>query len=284
MSRERDRRVTPWRADLAAAHLQGELAAGRYVEGAPHTVAASLAPVLARPANAAPRLTEALYGETITVFEEESGWAWGQLASDGYVGYVRAGLLSVGDPAATHRVAALRTFRYRDPDIKSEVLGWASLNAPLAVAALEGEFARLAGGAYVSARHIRPLGQWERDFVSVAERLAGTPYLWGGRTSLGLDCSALVQQSLAAAGIACPRDSDMIERAVGAEVALAALDGGLRRGDLIFWAGHCAIMVSAGGLVHANAHHMATVIEPLAAAVRRIAGGAGPVTGLRRLA
>jgi len=284
MSEAPDPRVTPWRPDLAASALRGRLKAHTYADGEARAVQASLAPLRTAPDDRAPLASEALHGEVVTVFEDRDGWAWGQLSCDGYVGYLPSRLLAPVSAPATHRVSRLRTFRYAAPDLKAPVLGWASLNAPLAVASVEGDYARLADGEFVFARHIAPAGERAGDFVAVAEWFAATPYLWGGRTSLGLDCSALVQQSLTAAGIACPRDSDMIEKAVGLPLDRASPQRDLRRGDLLFWRGHCAIMVSGRDLVHANAHHMATVIEPAAEAIGRVAAASGPVTGCRRIA
>jgi cell wall-associated NlpC family hydrolase len=283
MSQAFDPRTTPARPDLAAASLRGSLPAARYVEGEPARIAVAAAPMRFSPDAEAPMESEALMGEAFTVYERAGGWAWGQLATDGYVGYLPEAGLGPAEPAPTHRVASLRTPVFARADIKSAVLHLVSMNALLAVEREEGPLAALAGGGFVAARHLKPIGTPEADFVATAARFVGTPYVWGGRTSLGLDCSGLVQLALQAAGHPCPRDSDMMARALGEAVPLDRVEGGLDRGDFLFWPGHVAI-VTGKALVHASAHHMETAIEPLASAIMRIAGLVGPPTALRRIA
>jgi cell wall-associated NlpC family hydrolase len=280
-----DRRLTPARPDLAAAHLAGKVTADRFVEGRAMRVDLPVAPLRRSPAPDAPLDTEALMGEAVTVYEsDEEGWAWGQLAADGYVGWLPAEALRPADafPAPTHRVAPLRSFVYPGPSIKLPPSAALSIGSSASVVRSEGDFAVLATGGFVFARHLVPLGESEPDFVAVAECFVGVPYLWGGKTSLGLDCSGLVQVSLAAAGLSAPRDSDMQEAGLG-----SALPGeaDLARGDLVFWKGHVGILVDPVTLLHASGHHMLVVREPLAAARARIASATGADwTGLRRLA
>ncbi len=283
MSTNPDLRITPWRPDLAAAHLSDTMEARNFTAGTRRAVHISIAPLHAGPGEDAPRVSEALLGEAVMVFEERDGWAWAQLQSDDYVGYLPAVALGPEPGEATHRVASLRTFRYAAPDIKSQVTGWASLNSRLEVVEDDGILARLGNGEYVVSGHLAPLDEPAPDFVAVAQGLAGTPYLWGGKSSLGLDCSALLQQSLTAAGTACPRDSDMIEAQIGVELDRTGQDVPPQRGDLVFWSGHCGILTSATELLHANAHHMATVIEDAAEAFARIARVSGPITSIRRI-
>jgi cell wall-associated NlpC family hydrolase len=233
----------------------------------------------------APLDTEALMGETVTVYEEREGWSWVQLQADRYVGYMPSEALGPPGAPPTHCVAALRTFVYPGPDLKLPPRLHLSLAAAVTVSGASGDYSRLASGGFVWSGHLSPLGQHERDFVAVAERLVGTPYLWGGKTSLGLDCSGLVQLSLAAAGIAAPRDTDMQEAALGTAISLLTPDlSGLQRGDLVFWRGHVGIMLDAVRLLHANGHHMAVAIEALAEAEARIrANTFGPITTVKRL-
>lgn len=276
-----DRRLTPARPDLAAASLAGQMVADRFVEGRVLQVRDAVLPLRRAPAGDAPLETQALRGERVTIYDEEEGWAWGQLAGDGYVGYLPAeGLGAASEP--THQVAVLRTFVYPGPSIKLPVTAALSLGARLAIRELRGDFAVTAEGEHVWAAHLAPADAAEADFVAVAERFLGVPYLWGGKTGLGLDCSGLVQVSLAAAGVPAPRDSDLQERDVGTALAPDTRD--LRRGDLLFWKGHVGIMRDPETLLHASGHHMLVVSEPLAAARERIAGqGAGEITGVRRL-
>jgi cell wall-associated NlpC family hydrolase len=278
-----DPRLTPARADLAARRLEGKVEAARFVDGEPREVAEPQAPVRRAPSPEAPLDTEALKGERVCVYEaSDEGWAWGQLETDGYVGWLPASALRPPGPAPTHRVAALRTLVFPGPSIKLPPLEALPLGSRLAVTRIEAPFAVTASGGFVPARHLAPIEARESDFVAVAERFLGAPYLWGGKTSLGLDCSGLVQVALAACGVACPRDSDMQENTLGQPVAPADLSG-LRRGDLLFWKGHVAIVRDRTTLLHANAFHMAVAIEPFDEAIARIRSAGSELTSVRRL-
>lgn len=283
MTETRDPRLTPARPDLADSRLDGVVAAERYVAGEPAQVIVPSAPLRRAPRLEAGLDTEVVRGDAVTVYEIRDGFAWVQIRRDGYVGYLPDAALGPPDPAPTHKVSALRTFVYPAPDLKRPHLAYLSLGAAFAAEAREGEYWRLAGGGYVFAGHAVSLDAREPDFAGTAERLVGTPYLWGGRTSLGLDCSGLVQLCLETAGLACPRDADQQERGLG-EALPPGLDG-LRRGDLVFWKGHVGMMLDAERLIHANGHHMAVAVEPLSQAVERIAAKSyGAVTSIRRLA
>jgi cell wall-associated NlpC family hydrolase len=279
-----DPRLTPARPDLAAEHLRGRVEAARFVAGAARAVIEPQAPVRRAPSPDAPLDTEALMGERATVYETtEEGWAWGQLADDGYVGWIPAGALGAPGPEPTHKVVALRTLVFPGPSIKLPPLAALPFGARLAVAGADEGFSVTASGGHVPTRHLAPLGFAEPDFVAVAERFIGTPYLLGGKTSLGLDCSGLVQLGLAACRIACPRDADLQEQTLGARVAASAGFANLEHGDLVFWKGHVAIVRDAGTLVHANAFHMAVATEPIAEAIARIRASDGEPTSVRRL-
>jgi cell wall-associated NlpC family hydrolase len=253
------------------------------VTGEPHQVIRPAIALRRQPQFSAGIDTEALFGEIITVYDVTAGWAWGQLERDGYVGYVPADALNRNIIATTHRVSAVGTFIFSAADAKAPPLMHLSLNAQLAVAERQERFSRLASSGFVVNRHITERGRFASDYVEIAERLIGTPYLWGGRTRLGLDCSGLVQLAMEAAGLACPRDSDMQQAELGSEVLVPASLDGLQRGDLVFWRGHVGIMIDGLMLVHANAHHMAVAVEPLAVAVERVAKADGAVTAVRRL-
>lgn len=279
-----DPRVTPARPDLAASHLEGKVAAARFVAGQMHEVVAPQAPLRREPSHGAMLETEALMGERFMVYEEDDeGWSWGQLESDGYVGWLPSNTLHVPGPEKTHRVSALRTFLFPAPSIKEPPIAAVSLGARVAIVRSVERFAVTASGGFVPARHLASLQVPERDFVAVAERFVGVPYLWGGKTSLGLDCSGLSQISLSACGIACPRDSDMQERALGTHVVPDADFSNLQRGDIVFWKGHLAIVRDPATLVHANAFHMAVAFEPLPDAIARIRATDGMPTSVRRL-
>ena len=281
-----DTRIHAVRPDLADERLRGRAEAPRFVAGRAARIVAPAAPLRRAPAADAPLDTEALMGEAATVFDERDGYAWVQLGQDGYVGYVPGSVLGEPGPDPTHRVTALRTFCYPGPDLKRPPLAFLSLGAAVtATGAAEAGYLPVATGGYVSAVHLVEAGRREPDFAATALLFAGTPYLWGGKTSLGLDCSGLVQLALAAAGVAAPRDSDMQAAGLGAPVELPPDLSGLRRGDLVFWRGHVGLMLDSATLLHANGFHMAVAAEPLAEAERRIReGGGGPITGVRRLA
>jgi hypothetical protein len=274
-----DPRITPARPDLAAKHLEGKVAAARFLAGEQREVIDAQAPMRAGPAPDAPLVTEALMGEHVTIYEfNDEGWAWGQLADDGYVGWLPANALLAPRAAPTHRVTALRTLAFPAPSIKLPPVVMPPLGAKLTVTREQDRFAVSPLG-FVPAGHLAPLDHREADFVAVAERFVGAPYLWGGKTNYGLDCSGLVQVALNACGIACPRDSDMIERQMGHAIDV----GQARRGDLVFWKGHMAIVRDAAAIVHANAFHMAVAIEPIAEAIARISAAGSEVTSVKRL-
>jgi cell wall-associated NlpC family hydrolase len=250
--------------------------------GEPREVVAAQAPVRRAPAPDAPLDTEALMGERVRVDATDAeGWCHGRLEADGHPGWLPAAALAAPGPAATHKVAALRTLMFPGPSIKLPPVEALSLGCRLAIARIETPFAVTHSGGYVPARHLVPVATMERDPVAVAERFLGVPYLWGGKTSLGLDCSGLVQVALTACGIAAPRDSAVQERALGAPCVRSLAD--IRRGDLVFWKGHVAIVRHPESLIHANAFHMAVVIEPLGEAVARIEAAGSEVTSVRRL-
>lgn len=273
-----DARVTLARDGIAARSLEGVVAADRYVETTVRQTAVPTASLRRGASADAEQLDQLLFGELFEVLDEADGWAFGQARRDGYVGYVEAGALAGQGAAPTHTVQALRTYGYSGPSIKTAPIGLYSMNALVAAEAHEGRFVKTSGGWFI-ADHLAPLDQPAPDFVAIAERFVGTPYFWGGRESLGLDCSGLVQQALYATGQACPRDSD--QQAVLGE---AIAPGQLQRGDLVFWRGHVAIMTNATDIIHANGARMAVTIEPLAEAIARTsANGGGEPTAYRRL-
>ena len=279
-----DPRVTPWRADLAAKDLQGKVKASRFVEGRVMEVVAPQAPLHREPRPDAPLDTEALKGERVTIYDtDDEGWAWGQLASDGYVGWFPIAALGPPGPPPTHKVTALRSFVFPGPSIKTPPLEALPFGATLNVIRIEERMAITPSGGHVPAAHLALIGEKERDFVAIAERFVGAPYLWGGKTMLGIDCSGLLQIALSACGVPCPRDSDMQEQTFGAALESGASALNLQRGSLLFWRGHVAIALDRDTLLHANAFHMAVVIEPAGEAIARIRGMGSEITSVGRL-
>ena len=277
-----DPRLNAFREDLADARLEGRVPASRFAAGKPAQVCNPVLGVFKEPRFDAMQVTQLLLGERVRIFEDHEGWAWIQAESDSYVGYVAADGLTDDVAEPTHRVFVPTTLLFPGPDIKMQPTITATMNARLAVVAVEGRFARLRSGRYAIAGHLKPVAESEADFVASAEALLHTPYLWGGKSALGIDCSGLVQLAFESAGIASPRDSDMQEKNLGRLLGHGERKM-LRRGDLVFWKGHVGIMRDEATLLHANAHFMQVTSEPLAVAEARIAANDGTITAIRRI-
>ncbi len=261
-----DPRVTLARTDLAASGLQGLVRAARFVAPRPMTIASPSAWMWRAPERSAEHVNQLLFGELFDALETHGEFVWGQARRDGYVGFVESGVLRAESPAATHWVAVRSTFAFAEPAVRAPPFGPLSMNALVAVEESEGAFLRAHGAGWIAASHLRPIGSLATDPAAVAEQFLGAPYLWGGRDAAGLDCSGLIQLAFQACGKAAPRDADQ-QAALGFEVE--AKD--LQRGDLAPWKSHIGIMLDEARLLHANAHHMAVAVEPLAEATARIA-------------
>ncbi|ESZ03570.1 NlpC/P60 family protein [Mesorhizobium sp. M1060] len=282
----RDARLHAFRSDLADARLKGEVSADRFVTGRPARITASVADVRKAPRPDAGVNTQVLLGDDVLVFEEAEGWAWVQAERDGYVGYVGATMLGPREHAPTHIIAAPRTFLYPGPDLRFPISGQFSMGSTVTVtgaAETRGtHYALLPSGEALIAGHVRPISDIAADYVSVAEMFLGTPYLWGGTSGFGIDCSGLVQLAMRMAGRNVLRDSDMQAAGLGEPLDPGFDYAGLKRGDLVFWKGHVAIMTDAETMIHANGHTMLVSREGLKEAIGRIGYLYGGPTGFRR--
>jgi cell wall-associated NlpC family hydrolase len=291
-----DPRLHAFRTDLADRRLQGRVAADRFIDGHLTRVVEASVPLKSSPDDSAAYASELLFGEAFRVFEDERGWSWGQCLTDDYVGYVKSRSLGEPEPEPTHHVTALGTFIYPEADLKSPPLAALSLGSSLTlgdeVEAGGTRYRELTGpgpgmgmgmGGAVVASHVAPVANViENDYVAVAERFLNVPYLWGGRTSHGVDCSSLIQLSLAATGQRAPRDTDLQEKSLGHQVE-GGVEAPLHPGDLIYWSGHVGMMIDGEYLLHASGPHMMVVIEPLTEAIVRIGSRAGAPTAVKRL-
>ena len=278
-----DPRLTPARPELAAKYLEGKVKAARFVEGEEFEIADVIAPLREGPSTEAMLATQALKGERVTIYDYNGeGFAWGQLNGDGYVGWLPDRALAKPSGKPTHKVTAIRTFAFPGPSIKLPPSETLVMGALVSVIREDGPFAVTREGWYLPRQHVGDIEHYVEDFVAVAERFVGTPYLWGGKSSLGIDCSGLVQIALNAAGTGCPRDSDMQQDGLGRILGLAE-SSQPQRGDLMFWKGHVAIVRDADHIVHANAHHMATVIENTRDAIARIKAAGSRISAIKRL-
>jgi hypothetical protein len=275
-----DPRVDAVRTDLADAALRGRIEAPRFADAVAHWLGGAATQMVRQaPDAAATAVSELLPGESFHVLDRSGEWAWGFCGHDHYVGYVQTAALATTAVTATHCISAPFALVFLRADIKSPVVARLPMLAPIAAEAVDARFLLTAHG-FVHRCHAREVAAFASDPVAVAERFIGTPYKWGGRSADGIDCSGLVQVALAACGRACPRDSDQQASALGR----AAASSDYARGDIVFFPGHVGMMVDAARLIHANAHHMMTVIEPLADVVERLRPVHGrPITVVKRL-
>ena len=269
-----DRRLTPFSGRRALESLRGQVQA-EFTAGEAGAVATPLADLLAQPDGARDR--QVVLGEPLTVIDRRDGHAFVQMGKDGYCGWLADAAIG---PAITptHWVAARATHLYPEPRVQAREIAAIPFGAQVDVLDDTGKWARIAQG-WLPSMHLRRRGDWFHDPVTVAELFTGTPYLWGGNSGAGLDCSGLVQAAFTGCGRFCPGDSDL-QATLGAEVPE---DAPLRRGDLIFWKGHVALVAESDLILHANGHSMDTRFEGLTTAIARIAAqGGGSVTARRR--
>ncbi|MEX2692406.1 C40 family peptidase [Rhizobium mongolense] len=278
-----DRRLNAYRPDLAEASLEGKVEALRFVSGTPARVAVPVAPLRPQPEPSVGIDTELLLGEDVTVLDRAGGWCWVKARSDGYVGYMPEEMLSDSQAEPTHIVTVQRTFLYPQPELRKPYNSVLSMGSRVRVAG-EAEvrgnhYVVLEDGTAIFARHVQPVTSGkDDDYVEIASRFMNAPYLWGGRSGLGIDCSGLVQLAMLMTGKSAPRDTDMQAASLGARIDRS----GLRRGDLVFWKGHVAIMEDPETIIHANGYTMTVARENFEAAVKRIGQLYQQPTGYRR--
>jgi cell wall-associated NlpC family hydrolase len=284
---ELNARLNAYRPDLADVRLRGKVEAKQFVTREPMQITVSVADMRREPRPDSGVDTQVLFGETVDVFEEREGWCWAQARGDRYVGYVADTALTRRTSAATHVVTSPRTFLYPGPDMKLPVESSLSIGSQLEIV---GEvtnrgtrYLQLASGAAVIASHAAPINAQGNDPVAVAEQLLGTPYLWGGRSGHGIDCSGLVQLAFAMCGVKLQRDTSMQERTAGRAILPHQSDGQLLRNDLVFWKGHVAMICDSQTIIHASGHTMTVVNENYAEAVRRIGYLYGNPVAFRRV-
>ncbi|MCV0395024.1 MAG: C40 family peptidase [Rhizobiaceae bacterium] len=281
-----DRRLNAIRPDLADERLRGKVEAERFVTGESQQVVVPVADLVSAPRRDAPMDTQLLLGDAVRIFERRDGWAWVQAEHDCYVGWLREEDVGFADGEARHVVRVPRSFVYAGPDLKLPRSACHSMGAAIRVVGrveTRGTlYAVLPDGQAMIASHLRPAGEPETDFVSVAETLLNAPYLWGGTSGFGVDCSGLISLSMRMLGRRVPRDTDMQAGSVGEAIEVTPDLAGFRRGDLVFWKGHVGMMLDGTRLLHASGHTMTVTIEPLSDAVARIGHLYGPPTGARR--
>ncbi|KAF0117500.1 MAG: hypothetical protein FD163_1505 [Hyphomonadaceae bacterium] len=264
-----DKSINPYRDDLAAIKLKGMVNAPKYVEPQTFQIVKSAAPILAKPAQKAEQISEALCGEIMEVYDVSNGFAWGQLVKDQYVGYVSIDAICNNIVTTTHKVKVLRTYGFENPNVKTPIIGTFSLGAEVcATGETANGFANCGVHGWIHETHLSEIGEYASDPIAIAKWFLKAPYLWGGKQSFGLDCSGLTQIAFAACGINLPRDS-RLQETIGENIEF---DGGLhnlRAGDLVFWQGHVAMLIDDVNIIHANAYHMMVEIEPLSAAKER---------------
>ena len=274
-----DLRVDAVRGDIIDIALRGRVSASRYTTPTRMVCRSPRASMRATAADAAVAVSELLFGEAFDVFDTVPGWSWGRTTHDNYLGWVDTAALVDPDAKPGHGVTVPLALVFAEPNIKAPVLATLPFGARLA-GVRDGDFLTLSGGGYVSDRHVEH-GRLPGTPLDVARLFTGAPYLWGGRTPLGVDCSGLVQAALTACEIPCPRDSDQQFEALGVPVVWE----NRQAGDIIFFPGHVGIFAAHDRLFHANAYWMTTCEEPLAAVIARLqaAGVAEPVLGVKRL-
>lgn len=270
-----DHRLHAYRPDLADSSLRGKVDAAAFTQGTRKRIIVPVSDLRSKPEPTSGPQSQLLYGDEVTVFEQANGWSWVQALRDGYVGYMPDAELGDIGNAPTHRICVPRTFIYSGADLRFRQTNTLSLGSAVVITEFVenrgSRYGLLADGTAIFAKHLRAIDEVADDYVTSAESLLNTPYLWGGASGFGIDCSALVQLAMLDTGRNVLRDSDMQGDNLGDIIEAGEDYANLQRGDLVFWPGHVAIMASPDMMIHANGHTMTVCYEPLREAVDRIA-------------
>ncbi|WP_375676334.1 MULTISPECIES: NlpC/P60 family protein [unclassified Bartonella] len=268
----KDPRLHAFRDDLADQRLETEITAQRFVQGEKRRVNTAVAGLFKENSKKSERQTECLFGEELLIFEQGETMSWGQSLKDGYVGYIDTKVLCTSTIKQTHVVSVPRTFKYLHADLRGPIVSPLSMGSKVSVVdeieVRDTMYSILENGTAIITSHLSPIGRVYEDYVTVAETFIRTPYLWGGVSGFGIDCSGLIQLSMMMTDQIVLRDTDMQQETIGSP--LTDTDK-LQRGDLIFWKDHVAIMVDHANIIHANGFSMDVMIEPLEKAITRIA-------------
>ena len=280
---ELDKAINPYRDDIAASKLAGIVDALTFIEPEEMQINIPSAFLKSAPDSKSPSLNESLLGDLFEVYEIKNGFAWGQLARDNYVGYIETHALNDDIFTPSHKINVLRTYGFAEPSIKSKIISTLSLGAKIAAnGQVQNGFYDCGEFGFVFAKHICEIGEFFDDPAAIASLYLNAPYTWGGNSSFGVDCSGLAQNAFAACGINLPRDARMQEE-IGQNIEIKPDLSGLKRNDLIFWKGHVGIMMDETNIIHANAFHLMTVIEPLAITNQRYLANDLSIRNIKRL-
>ncbi len=281
---DNDPRVTPARGDIAADWLDGFLKADKFVKPKKSVITATAANLYKNPDYRTGIETQLLYGETFDILEEKDDWVWGQSQTDGYVGYIKAENISPEKVTPTHQVINIGAWALDEADMKSRPMKQHSFGSLVEVIDYDDKFYLLSDHTYMFAGHLRALDEPDADPVGHAFRFLGVPYLWGGRSCAGIDCSALIQLCHAQCGISMPRDADMQQKSVGKALGTDFNAVSLVPGDLIFWQGHVGMMIDARNMIHANTRAMAVSIDELSEYAKfKGENERRPITAIKRI-
>ncbi len=273
-----DQRICPIRKGLASADYYGLIKNCKFVKGSIYTVHSTYSPLYfeKKQKNLTSQL---LFGEYFRVFDVNDGVAWGQSLRDNYVGYTSIQNLRKRKIISNYKVQSLRTFIYGGPSIKVDPLNYLSFNSLVNVTKKKRNFSFIPSVGWCISKDLSKINNIKFSLYDISLQYLQTPYLWGGRDSMGLDCSGLIQNLYQMIGINLPRDTDL----QAAYFSKYVDESKIKLGDLIFWRGHVAMVLDKKNIIHANAYHMKTQIEPLKSAKKRIDKDYGNILKICRL-